>query len=317
MTTNALQVIRKAVYEDKQKIANACKNTGISAERMLTVTMAALEDNPALIKCEPKTITSAVREAARHGWEIGGPLAHCYLVPYGKKATLVPGYRGLIDLVTRRGEVRELIRQVVRKNDAFAYDPLEDKPIQHNFGTGDRGEVTHYYCIARYRDGSLSQPFVMTKAEVETHRDKYSQGYKFAESGDPAKGGSKKDSPWHEEFDKMALKTVCRQFVMGGYVSTSAEVRELVGRESVIEGTVISTVTPEEPHILQIDSQIEQEPEQENDSKVTKEMVLSQLNASETITDVEQTHEDNSGLVDEMWLNQVCEQRVAQLAEQS
>jgi len=146
-------------------------------------------------------------------------------VPFGNKATLLPGYRGLLNLVMRSGEVREVIRQIVRDGDTFEVDPFSG--ITHKFGK-QRGEWSHAYACARYKDGSLSQPVVMTREEIESHRDKYS------------KGAKSKDSPWKTEPEKMALKTVIRQFVTGGYVTTSAEFVDLASREMIVNGEILN-----------------------------------------------------------------------------
>lgn len=228
-----MDTIKQLLVANKARIATALP-AHIKPDRMIRVTLNALESTPELLACTPTSLYRCVMEASTYGWEIGGPLAEAYIVPFKDQATLIPGYRGLLNLVTRTGTVKEVIRQVVKEGDTFLIDPING--ITHQFGA-DRGEWTHVYVCAKYHDASLSQPFVMTKQEVLNHRDRY------------AKGAKRGDSPWQTEEIKMALKTVIRQFITGGYVQTSSEIVGFAQREGIVEGSVVRETIPMTPQL--------------------------------------------------------------------
>ena len=64
----------------------------------------------------------------------------------------------------------------------------------------ERGEVIGYYCLVELCNGG-SQFKVMSKKDVENHRNKFSKAY---DSKDP-------NNIWNKNFDAMALKTVVIQ----------------------------------------------------------------------------------------------------------
>ena len=69
---------------------------------------------PALQKCSPTSLLRSVMFAAEVGLEPGGALGHMYLVPFGNDVTPIIGYRGLLELARRTGQVREVRAVVVR-----------------------------------------------------------------------------------------------------------------------------------------------------------------------------------------------------------
>ena len=59
------------------------------------------------------------------GLEVGGPRGLAYLVPYGKEATFVLGYKGVVELFYRTGQVRTVDAFLIREGDLFRkrWDP--------------------------------------------------------------------------------------------------------------------------------------------------------------------------------------------------
>lgn len=205
----------------------------ITPDRMVRVTLNAIRKNPKLLNCNAASLFGAITEACTYGWEIGGVMGHCYLVPFKDEATLIPGYKGLIDLCRRSGQISTVSLEVVHEGDKFDYAIGDDPHITHK--PDDRNAkresqpITYAYVVVKLRDGGI-QRSVWSRERIEAHKEQYSKGWRWAESGDKSKGGGMKDSPWHTAWPTMAKKTVIRDMIQRGLVPVSAEYRDVVQR---------------------------------------------------------------------------------------
>jgi recombination protein RecT len=111
------------------------------------------------------------------------------------------GYKGLIALARRSNTIKTIAAEPIHENDIFECEFASGRHIHHKPDIfKERGEVIGYYCLVELSNGG-EQFKVMSKKDVEKHRDKFSKAY------DP------KDSSniWNKNFDAMALKTVVIQ----------------------------------------------------------------------------------------------------------
>lgn len=204
----------------------------VTPDRMIRVVINCITKNPKLLDCTPASLFGAIAEAATYGWELGGVMGHAYLVPYREQCTLIPGYKGLLDLCRRSGQISTFAIESVYEGDKFSYELGMNPKVTHSPSNDpDRTNkpITHTYFVVRMRDGGV-QVSVWATAQVERHKEAYSQGWRWAEKGDKAKGGGKKDSPWHTAWATMAKKTVVRDMIQRGLVPLSAEHRSIVDR---------------------------------------------------------------------------------------
>ena len=203
----------------------------VTPERMIRVALNCIRKTPKLLDCKPVSLFAAITEAATYGWELGGVLGHAYLVPFKDDCTLIPGYKGLIDLCRRSGQVSTISLEVVHAGDDFSYAMGDDPHIRHTPNDTDPQRdskpITHVYAVVKLRDGG-TQRSVWSFEKVEAHKRKYSQGWRRAEGG-------KKDSPWHTAWETMAKKTVIRDMIQRGLVPLSAEYANLVERTTVVD----------------------------------------------------------------------------------
>ena len=177
----------------------------LSVERVIGIAMAARSRNPLIMKSTGESILQAVMQAAQLGLEIGGPLGHAYFVPFKNgrlsqergtevyEVQFIPGYRGLIDLAIRTGEIESVEAHVVRATDAFEY-AYGTAPALSHAPKGD-GPVTHVYCIVFPKEGRPRFE-VMTKLQVDAIRKRS----KAADSG-----------PWVTDYEEMMRKTVVKK----------------------------------------------------------------------------------------------------------
>lgn len=205
----------------------------ITADRMIRVAINCIRKNPKLLDCDPASLFGAITEAATYGWELGGVLGHAYLVPFKRECTLIPGYKGMIDLCRRSGQISTISLEVVHEGDAFDYSIGDDPHIHHKPNDRDPKRdskpITHAYAVVRLRDGGV-QRSVWSRERIDAHKEQYSKGWDWAENGDKSKGGGKKDSPWHTAWPTMAKKTVIRDMIGRGLIPVSAEYRDVVQR---------------------------------------------------------------------------------------
>lgn len=208
---NPLATLKALFERSRASIAEAMPRH-LSVERILRVTLAAVGRTPLLLQCDQASILKSVMVAAQLGLEPTGVLGSAYLVPYRNtktgryEAQLIIGYRGLIDLARRSGQIASIDARVVRTSDRFIctfglLPVLEHEPCWDD----DPGELRAVYAVARLTDGS-TQLEVMTKAEIEKIRLR-------------AKAGN--NGPWITDYEEMARKTVVRR--LAKYLPLSVE----------------------------------------------------------------------------------------------
>lgn len=160
----------------------------MSGDRMVRVALTAFRQNTDLAKCDPKSIFAAIIISSQLGLEIG-VLGHAYLVPYKTECTLIPGWRGLVDLVSRAGRAT-VWTGAVYEGDEFNYR-LGDSPFLDHVPAGGEDTfetLTHVYAIGRVKGSDWPVIEVWTKAKVQRHRDKHNKvgashySYKYFEA---------------------------------------------------------------------------------------------------------------------------------------
>jgi recombination protein RecT len=170
----------------------------IPLDRFIRVVMTAIQTNPALLDCDPRTLLNACMRAAQDGLLPDGK--HGALVIYkgrgGPVAQWLPMIAGIRQQVRNSGEVKTWEVNVVHERDFFDYqlgdDPhIDHKPVLH----ADRGRIIAAYSIAVFTSGERSRE-VMGVDEIEAIR----QQSKAKDSG-----------PWVTHYGEMSKKTVARR----------------------------------------------------------------------------------------------------------
>lgn len=150
----------------------------LTADRMARLAVTAFSSTPKLQECDPKSIAGSIMTASTLGLEPGVD-GQCFLVPYGRTCQLVPGWKGLVDLVSRSGRAT-VWTGAVFQGDEFDY-ALGDSPfIKHRPGEeNDPNLITHVYAVGRVNGSQHPVIEVWTVGKVRKHRDKYNkQGQK-------------------------------------------------------------------------------------------------------------------------------------------
>jgi len=174
----------------------------ITPERFTRMVLSALSATPKLAECSPQSFLAAMMTAAQLGVEPNTALGQAYLLPYRNHGQMECqfqlGYKGLIDLAYRSGEVSVIQAHTVYENDVFEYELGMDPKLRHVPAKADRGEAVAYYAMFKTKDGGYGFE-VMSVDDVQRHAQRYSKSYG---------SGS---SPWRSNFDEMAKKTVLKR----------------------------------------------------------------------------------------------------------
>jgi len=200
----------------------------MDADRMARIALTTIRTNPKLLECSVPSLLGAVMQAAQLGLE-PGLIGHCYLVPFKNGKTgqtdvqFIIGYKGMIDLARRSGQIENIYAHAVYSNDEFDYElGLEPKLKHKPYMEGDRGEFIGAYAVAHFKDGGYQFEF-MPKSEIDKRRKRS----KAANNG-----------PWVTDFEEMAKKTVIRH--MWKYLPISVEIQQQAAQDEVVRKDITS-----------------------------------------------------------------------------
>jgi recombination protein RecT len=233
------QAIENAVRAREADIVATLVPT-IPRDRFIAVALQAITRSPRLLQCTPASIIKALRDAAELGLEPSGLMGSAYLVPYRNRksntyeAQLIAGYRGLIDLARRSGEVKTIEAHVVRERDEFVFEFGTTAYLRHvpylNVGDLDEndqpidaGNFVAAYAFARLTSGEV-QFEVMDVPQIEQIRRR-------SKAAD--------DGPWVTDWAEMARKTPTRRLLKYLPLSAVALTRALE-LEDAAEGDAIA-----------------------------------------------------------------------------
>lgn len=214
-TTNLQQIRGGQVAEKKNpvdKVASILSSPSMQAqikaalprhmtpERLARIVTTEIRKVPKLAECTPVSFFGAVIQCAQLGLEPGNALGHAYLLPYGRDVQLIIGYRGMIDLARRSGQIVSIDARPVYEGDKFectlGLDPhIDHVPDWNNPNRTKADKLQFVYAVAKLKDGGI-QFDVMSRAEVEGIRARSKAG----------NGG-----PWKTDYTAMALKSVVRR----------------------------------------------------------------------------------------------------------
>lgn len=209
-----LETVRSLLARSRAQLELALPRA-LSVDRFIRVALTSVQRTPKLLECDPTSLLAAMFEAAQLGLEPDNVLGYAYLVPFwdGRsrvlRAQFILGYRGLLALARRSGQLSTVEARIVYARDRFEYAFGLHPRLVHVPASKDRGEPTHVYAIVRLKDGA-HQWEVMTVEEIEEHRKRYARA-----TGD--------DTPWATAWEEMAKKTVLRRLLKLAPLSVEAQ----------------------------------------------------------------------------------------------
>ena len=251
------KTIRDLLEKAKPKLAEVLPRH-LTPDRLIRIACAATSRNRQLLACTPQSLLLAVMNAAQLGLEAGSPLGSAYLVPYGDTCQLIVGYRGLIELARRSGEISMIEAHIVHENDAFTCRFGMEPVLEHEpCWTGDSGDVLAAYAVAKLTDGS-TQVEVMTRTQIDAIKNRSRAG---------------RSGPWVTDYEEMARKTVVRRLCK--YLPLSVEMSNALDMDVSAE---VGTTTADVIDIDIPDEALPPEPATRNDE--VREALIERMSPS-------------------------------------
>lgn len=179
---------------------------GAEAAQLVRDALTCLRQTPQLAQCDPQSVLGSLMTCAQLGLR-PGVLGHAWLLPFwdnkagGRKAQLVIGYQGLVELAHRSGQIQSLIARTVYEKDHFDVSyGLNDDLVHKPCLEADKGRPIAYYAVAKFTTGGHAF-YVMGQQEMLAYRDNHATAQK----------DGRVFGPWKDHYEGMAQKTVVRQ----------------------------------------------------------------------------------------------------------
>ena len=207
----------------------------VSVEKFTRVALTAIQNTPALVNADRRSLFGAVVRLAQDGLLPDGREAA--LVMFGDKAQAMPMIAGVLKKIRQSGEVAKVSAQVVYENDLFVVRYGFDEDVEHVPPSLDKppGKPIGAYATAVLKDGSQLLE-VMSLEQIEKVRNV---------------SRSKGNGPWVQWWDEMARKTVMRRLAKRLPMSTDLE-EQVFAKDETLNAdkpalTVIEHKEPEAP----------------------------------------------------------------------
>ena len=185
----------------------------INSDRFVRIAITTIRQNPKLAQCNQESLLGALMVSAQLGLE-PGVLGQCYLIPYGRECQFQIGYKGMIELLRRSGQLKDIYAYSVYENDEFEMTYGLDRDLKHKPNLQNKGNFIGCYCVAVLKDDARAFEY-MTKEEIEAHGKKFSKTYG--------------NGPWKTDFEAMAHKTVVKKMLK--WLPVSVEFLEMANKD--------------------------------------------------------------------------------------
>lgn len=165
------------------------------AAAYISSVMLAVSQNDYLQKCTPQSIAVSAMRAATLRLSCDPATGQAHLVPFKNKATLIVGYKGMVQMALRTGKYRYLNVYAVKEGQEVTEDW---RTGHHNLAGKKTGNTVIGHLLSFALVTGFEKTFYMTVEEIHEHAKKYSKSYGY------------KDSPWSTNSFEMEQKTLIR-----------------------------------------------------------------------------------------------------------
>lgn len=184
----------------------------VSADRMLKVALHAVRAVPQLLECTTESLFGAVIQCSQLGLEPNTVLGHAYLIPFRNRKAgrtdvqMIIGYKGLLDLARRSGQIVSIAAHDVCENDDFNFSYGLEERLEHTPAMSDRGNITAFYAVAKLQGGGYAFE-VMSRDQIDKIKANTQSRGQYG--------------PWKDHYPEMGRKTVIRR--LAKYLPLSIE----------------------------------------------------------------------------------------------
>ena len=232
------------------QMAAAARGNMTSAERRnmaltyIRIGLSSVQKNPRLADCTPASVLASMIQSVQLGLEPDNISGLAYLVPFKNICTMIPGYKGLIQLMYRSAMVKDVIGDAVYSEDHYKYARSLPNGYEHEPSMkADRGAFVAAYMHVRLMTGGSVLRW-MWSHQIE----------KIRLRSPSVKSG--RTCPWDTDFEAMAIKTAVRSgakwvpsssTTLSLAVALDEKAEGLTGDSGMIEGDFTVMDPPPEP----------------------------------------------------------------------
>lgn len=205
---------------------------GARAPKFLSAILQVVRDSDMLCEAEPKSILGAAMTAAVLDLDISKSLGFAYIIPfrekqkdnsYKVKAQFQIGYKGLIQLCQRSGQMKTINVTDVRQGEIEYFDRMTGEIVYNwiqDYPERAKRKVIGYVAYFELTNGFRKNMF-MSIEELNAHAKRFSQTFK------------KGFGLWKDDFDSMASKTVLK-LLLSKYAPMSTEMATAINYDQAV-----------------------------------------------------------------------------------
>ena len=211
-------------FEHNKGAMEAVLPKHVSADRMTRIALTALRNTPGLMACTTESLMGAVMQCAQLGLEPNTILGSAYLIPFNNRrenrtdVQVIIGYKGLVDLARRSGQIVSISAHDVCDNDFFEFEYGLEEKLNHKPALNNRGAMIAVYAVAHLKGGGHVFEVLSREQIEEVMKNTQSKG---------------KYGPWKDHFVEMARKTVVRRLFK--YLPVSIELNTALAMDAVAD----------------------------------------------------------------------------------
>lgn len=173
----------------------------------LTTAVREIRKNDRLLQADKQSLMECVELSVRLALPIGKQLGHLWVVPYGKIATPIIGYKGYLQLSRRMRSVEWVDAQLVYDGETFHWDAV-NASVVHEARMDLRDDpqnIVAGWAMAKLRDVDRKVVLTLTRAQIDRRQQKSSDA-------------------WRNHYEAMARKTLIRAVFNGGLIDISESI---------------------------------------------------------------------------------------------
>jgi len=167
--------------------------------REMSFAIQAANNNQVLANSNPQSVAMAVYNCALTKLSLNPVMNLAYLVPFKGNAKLMPGYQGMIKLISDTGIIKAVSSAVVYRGDEFDFvqgtnPEIIHKPKGETFKDSD--VIAVYAIFVLHNDEKLFE--IMWKPQIDAIKNR-------------SETGRRDVGPWSTDYAEMARKTVVKR----------------------------------------------------------------------------------------------------------
>lgn len=241
------------------------KLLGNKADNFLAGLSNAVAQYPDLANTNLTDLITVAQKVATLNLSLVSELGQAYIIPYNNHGTvqaqLQLGYRGIIQLVQNTGNIGRLggspvyVGNKPHYNFVFGDFTMENEDFNPYTSEDENDKKVAGYVAYYYLKNGDRVVNYWPIEQVEAHAKKFSKSYKGK--------GTKGYTPWYNNFDAMAIKTVMKDLLKFAPKSSESEV--LIEQDNRAEREMVDVTeehqVEEEPK--RVEGKVVEEPEKE------------------------------------------------------